>query len=316
MLAKNQKRKPSSHQHCDKRPFVLIFAISLFYCFAFTQLLMASDGNQEKNFLWKVTAKQGHLYLLGSIHAAQEDMYPLSEEIMQAFRESSVLVLEANLESSSGQNAHAEIVNKAMMKDKTLSEILPSDLSELLADRCSETGISYDAMQNYRPWFVATQYTMAKLQQIGFDSTSGIDTYFSKQASQAGKEILELEGVEKQIEIMSSFTSEEEIAFVRMTLRNSDQIEAMMQELKRAWLEGDVDYLKKELLEKPLQEDPSLEGMYEKLFFVRNREMTEKIIPMIQSGTTHFVVVGAGHLLGARGILSLLQESGFQPEQV
>jgi uncharacterized protein YbaP (TraB family) len=44
--------------------------------------------------------------------------------------------------------------------------------------------------------------------------------------------------------------------------------------------------------------------------------MVSKIEDYLRTGETHFVVVGAGHLLGEKGIINLLRQKGYQIEQL
>ena len=52
--------------------------------------------------------------------------------------------------------------------------------------------------------------------------------------------------------------------------------------------------------------DPKLHTGSVKLFDDRNRQMAQKIDGYLATGQTHFIVVGAGHLVGETGLLKLL----------
>jgi len=56
--------------------------------------------------------------------------------------------------------------------------------------------------------------------------------------------------------------------------------------------------------------------IYEKLIIIRNRNMVSKIENYLQSKGTYFVVVGAGHLIGSKGIVQLLKDRGYSVEQL
>ena len=43
--------------------------------------------------------------------------------------------------------------------------------------------------------------------------------------------------------------------------------------------------------------------------------MAEKIEEYLKTESTYFVVVGAAHLTGEKGIVALLREKGFSPER-
>ena len=84
-------------------------------------------------------------------------------------------------------------------------------------------------------------------------------------------------------------------------------------DLFEAWERGDEARLE-ELLFRPLTEEPEFASLYERLFFERNRKMSEKLGELASDGRTRFVVLGAGHMLGDRGIPALLAGRGFEVE--
>ena len=54
----------------------------------------------------------------------------------------------------------------------------------------------------------------------------------------------------------------------------------------------------------------------EMLIIRRNRNIVLKIDDYLKTKATYFVVVGAGHLLGEKGIIQLLKERGYTVEQL
>ena len=55
--------------------------------------------------------------------------------------------------------------------------------------------------------------------------------------------------------------------------------------------------------------------MYEKLIYERNRTMAQKIEEFLKTKETYFVIVGAGHLVGEKGIVGILKKRGYRVEQ-
>jgi uncharacterized protein YbaP (TraB family) len=84
----------------------------------------------------------------------------------------------------------------------------------------------------------------------------------------------------------------------------------------RTWKAGDVDGLRRLVLEDELSRHPEFRPLQERMFDQRNRAMTERIVRLQRAGGNHFVVVGAGHLLGDQGIIALLQKRGQNPRQL
>jgi len=56
--------------------------------------------------------------------------------------------------------------------------------------------------------------------------------------------------------------------------------------------------------------------MNERIYGQRNRSWIPRIEGYLGSGQTHFVVVGAGHMGGSDGLLSLLRARGCKIEQL
>ncbi|MEW6002985.1 MAG: TraB/GumN family protein, partial [Nitrospirota bacterium] len=63
-------------------------------------------------------------------------------------------------------------------------------------------------------------------------------------------------------------------------------------------------------------EDKSMSAVYEKLIFERNKNMTTKMEDFLKTEKTYFVIVGAGHLVGDKGILDLFIKKGYSVEQL
>jgi len=62
--------------------------------------------------------------------------------------------------------------------------------------------------------------------------------------------------------------------------------------------------------------DKKMNSIYEKLIYERNRNMVSKIEEFLRTKETYFVVVGAGHLVGKKGIIEMLRGKGYPVEQL
>jgi uncharacterized protein YbaP (TraB family) len=92
----------------------------------------------------------------------------------------------------------------------------------------------------------------------------------------------------------------------------------MEQELGRltqAWTSGDTKAMES-ILTRSVSEDRRLSFILEKLVYERNRKMASKIEDFLRTRETYFVIVGAGHLVGDRGIIEILKAKGYLVEQL
>jgi len=58
-----------------------------------------------------------------------------------------------------------------------------------------------------------------------------------------------------------------------------------------------------------------ISAIYEKLLYERNRNMSARIEEFLRTKDSYFVVVGAGHLIGNKGIVETLRRKGYVVEQ-
>ena len=99
---------------------------------------------------------------------------------------------------------------------------------------------------------------------------------------------------------------------LRQSLKEMEQIGGMIDDMVRAWRDGDVVAAEKLFLGS-MTEFPQLQ---EKLLDERNRNWLPQIEKFIDSGEDTLVVVGAAHLVGKNGIIELLKSRGYRLEQM
>jgi len=78
------------------RQLVLFFTLVL--C-AIGLQAQESSVTENKGFLWKVSDNDSSVYLLGSVHFANADYYPMSRAIETAFAETDTLAVEIDVTS-------------------------------------------------------------------------------------------------------------------------------------------------------------------------------------------------------------------------
>jgi len=268
-----------------------------------------------QSFIWKITSADTYVYLLGSVHVADADTYPLAGIIENAFAESDILVVEVNINEVDVLESAALILEYATYPSgERLQEILPEDLYEELDERLAEWGISLAILDSYRPWFIANILDVTSLQEMGYTADYGIDMHFLEAGEVKNLEIVELETEEFQIKLLADVPDDVMIKMMEMNLDEPDTGEDI-EELLEIWENGDSAAME-ELLFEGLYEEPELLPYFEALFTNRNYMMLEKIEGFLESDEIYFIVVGAGHLVGEEGLLNLLEEAGYVVEQL
>jgi len=102
---------------------------------------------------------------------------------------------------------------------------------------------------------------------------------------------------------------------LRLTLKDLKNAAREVDQAVRAWKSGDAKGLEA-VMTKSLQEEPGLTPIHDKLFVERNRKMVSAVEEYLRNRGTYFVVVGAGHLTGQKGIIEALRKKGYPVEQL
>ena len=273
-------------------------------------------GNDSgRLFLWKATSKTNTVYLLGSIHVATEDMYPLPDEIQKAFAASKALAVEVDLTKVDPAAMQTAMMEKGVYPPgDTISRHVPRDTLDKLRAYLKGKGLPAAAMEQFRPWALAVTITMLEVQALGYKTELGIDKHFMDQAG--GRRIIELESAQEQLALLGGFPEKLEAEFLASTLDNAARTKELIGQTVAFWKAGDAEGLEQLVITGPLKERPDLKGVYAKMFDERNGVMAKKIEAFLRAKEPHFVVVGAGHLIGDKGIVNLLKKRGFKVEQV
>jgi uncharacterized protein YbaP (TraB family) len=295
-----------------KRYSAVLSAFIIFSLFSSAYAGAEAPGKQ-KHFLWKVRAGAGTVYLLGSLHYLRKDIYPLDSVIEEAFLGSNVLAVEANIDDLSSVDVQKLLGSAMYTGDDTLEKHVSGETYAQLKKELSEDGIPLELIGRQKPWFLALTLTSLELLKSGFDPTYGIDIHFLSEA-EGKKKIVELESVAYQIDLLSSFSDTDQESFLLYTPQDLCLIKKESDELLKAWRSGDTKMMES-LVFKDGAGAKQISAIYEKLLYERNRNMSSRIEDFLRTKDSYFVVVGAGHLIGNRGIVETLRRKGYVVEQ-
>ena len=272
-------------------------------------------GAGQKSFLWEVRSKTATAYILGSVHLAKGNIYPLPPKFEESFDKAAVLALEADPAKAKDETLlQLMLVSALYPGNGTLREHLSRETYDLASREMDQLGLPMESFNRIRPWFLAMTMETLELQRLGFDPAHGIDVHFAGKGA-GKKRIVELETFNYQIRLMNDFSDREQELFLIYTLRDLAKLKDGIEELMAAWSSGDMKTMEA-LVTGTLSESPELRPIFDKLFYRRNREMTGKVEQLLQGKETVFVIVGAAHLVGKEGIIELLRGKGYTVEQM
>ena len=270
-------------------------------------------SQSQKTFLWRVQSKTATVYILGSLHFFKKEFYPLNKKIRDAFDESQVLVVEANIKEPGRLDAKKLREMAFYPGEDHLQKHISHETYELIQREAARVGIPPEVVNQQKPWFLALTLEAMELLKLGFDPRYGIDMHFLSQAGDK-KKILELEGLDSQFNLLSHLSEKEQESLLVYTLKDLGTIGQEIDNYVRAWTSGDIKGMES-LIMKSMTEDMRHSSLIEKFFYERNKNMVSKIEDLLKTKGISFVVVGAGHLVGQKGMIALLISKGYPVEQ-
>ena len=263
--------------------------------------------------MWKATSPTTTVYLVGSIHVGDSGMYPLPREVEAAFAAAKVLTVEINIKNADQAKAMATVQQLGMYGEgDSLTKHLSKETAATLEDYCTRHGVPRKGMEQLKPWVVAITIAAMSWQQAGEDPSLGIDMHFLNE-SKPPQRIDELETMEFQLSVIANSTEEEQQNMLLTVMKDGDKTKEMIKRLQAAYVSGDPDALQKIMDE---ETDMGSKSLTKKLLDDRNVTMAAKIDEYLKGKEPVFVVVGAAHIIGDKGIAKILRDKGYKVDQV
>jgi uncharacterized protein YbaP (TraB family) len=276
----------------------------------------ASVERGSKLFLWKASSPTTEVYLFGSIHLGKKEFYPLAKEIEAAFERSKFLVVEADeSKHDAGKLQQMGLEHGLYGPDDSLSKHVSPETMKALGALCEGLGIPTASAERMKPWLLSLSLSSLTLMKQGYSPDLGIDRHFTRAAKENKKEILELESMEYQIKLLAGLSEELQVKFLELTVEEAANAKERMEKIVGAWSKGDTQLLEDEMLKKRAAKNAAQAEFQAKIIDERNVAMTKKIGEYLKTKDVYFVVVGAAHLIGEKGIVRLLEKDGFKVEQ-
>lgn len=259
--------------------------------------------------VWKVEQGDSVMYLGGTIHLLRPSDFPLPAEFDKAYAASELMVFETDIGKLRDPSTQMMLIAKAMYSDgSTLEKHLSPEVYSMLAAYCAANKIPMQAIQFFKPSFVAVTLAAMELLRLGV-SEEGVDLYFHRLATQDNKTIDMLETIEEQIDYLTSMGKDNEDAFIAHTIESTASLEESFEQLVSAWKRGDDQTLDALLVSEVKAKTPQI---YQDIFVDRNRNWLPRIDAYAKTPATEFILVGAGHLVGPDGIIEALKDKGYR----
>ncbi|MFB6454836.1 TraB/GumN family protein [Chitinophaga sp. Hz27] len=262
---------------------------------------------QQSSLLWKVTGngitKPSWLY--GTYHLICPEDLHISDAAKTALKNVDSLYLEINMENQQDLLAAQQM----MMPDPNFqlkSTMSADDYTYLVSYIQDSLHMSEALITHLKP---AVMMMLLATKDIKCQASS-VEEALTILAREAAKPQNGLETAVYQLQLLNQIPDSVIMKAVIDDLKHDKENKETLSKITKAYARGDLN----ELYEVSKSE-PSFKQIEEKLLKERNKNW----IPQITSAVKHsslFIAVGAGHLPGPDGVISLLRKQGYKVEPV
>ncbi|MCB2083436.1 MAG: TraB/GumN family protein [Sphingomonadaceae bacterium] len=267
------------------------------------------DGSPASPALFEVSNPDGQLegWLFGTIHSLPDGTRWLTDELEGVSQRAEVLVVE--IDGLADDPAIPRIYRQlaASKHPVPLTARVSEDRQAALADLLDKADASSSDFANVDSWAVALQ--LANAVSIG-KAENGVDRLLI--AKFTGREIIELEGAAYQLGIFEALDEKEQRDLLASVIDESREGPSKLRQQVRDWRQGRLDQLVKPG-EAGLLDDPELRQV---LLVDRNLRWVEKLRAAMDEEGPMLVAVGAGHLPGRDGLVTLLEQAGYSVRRI
>lgn len=269
----------------------------------------AQSGVGNNTLLWKISgnglAKPSYLY--GTIHMICADDAKLSKRMKKVIEDCEEVYFEVDMD-----NIFEMVGAMGKMKmngDTTLKDLLTKEEYDKVKAYFDSKGsmLPFSMLETYKPILAASTLEQGALP---CDNTAMMEQVILKEAQQYKKKIKGMETMSYQAGLLDSIPyklqAQQLLSYIEAA-GTDDKDDKTMQEMFKAYKDQDLQQLEALMVET----DAGLAGFTDLLLYRRNYNWVEKLKSLLPEKSI-LIAVGAGHLPGEKGVISLLRKEGYE----
>ncbi len=226
------------------------------------------------------------------MHIRDDRAYQLCKDLYPLIEQSDVFYAEMDLDEA----AHAE----AMPGYNIRSYLSEKKLEKVRHQLTKSFGIDIGRMGHLHPLMIMSAVSASIMQS---DHTISLDEHLWQYAAELNKPLRGLESYQEQMHILQQIDPQTIYNHLIHLAQNPAPIRKQTDKSLDLYLKGEIHHLY--MLSKK-----SMQHMRKLVIYQRNKKMSS-VISQLDTSLRYFISVGAGHLSGSYGILTLLKKSGW-----
>lgn len=283
-------------------------------------LLIVTAVSVNAQLLWKISGNglEKPSYLFGTHHIAPVSVIDSVPGMNDAIANVDKIYGEMIMSEATAPQSQQVMMGYAMApQDSLLTTVLaPAQIDSLntMLKRYMGPMGSANQFAQLKPAMLSTLLALMQSQTIfpNFNPQQQLDGEIQKRGAALGKEIGGFETIQDQCNALFGSSIIEQAENLMDMVRHDDQAAGMAKKLAQAYLSGDLNAML------ALMEDPAngaSEEWTERMINRRNANWMRVMAGLLPTASV-LIAVGAGHLPGDEGLISLLRKNGYSVDPV
>lgn len=289
-------------QKCRHQIYILLFMLfSLF-----------SSAQEYNSLLWCISGNglKQPSYLYGTMHSRDARVHNLGDSVMIKLLSCNAVALEI-VTDQMGIKDMLGAMRQMYMKDTTLQDLYSEQdyqrVKKYMSKKMGIMGLLYN-IDKIKPMFLASMIDeMEQNDQTQEKEKLLLDMYFQQVGKEQGKRLISIESVDEQMAAVDKMPLSIQAEMLLDQINNVGKYDTMGHIMVDYYANEDLDALL-QLYES--ETDQMSESFDQAIVAQRNQIMAARMDSFMHKQPT-FTAVGALHLPGERGVISLLRQKGY-----
>lgn len=268
-------------------------------------LNLSVSAQQPKTLLWQVSGNglSKPSFVFGTMHLLCSAEEMMSDSLLSALSKSEQVFFEIDMDNPGEMLGVFKFIR--MKDNKKISDLLSPDEYQRVKNYFSnkKTVLPLSMMERFKPYFVAAMLSEAKM---SCGTKTGMEELILKQAKKEGKPISGLETIEFQASVFDSIPYDEQAKELLKAIDEEAKQDSFTNRMAAIYLAQDLDQIE----QLTLDEEGGVSSYLELFLYGRNANWIPAMEAAMKKQPALFAV-GAAHLPGDKGVLSLLKKAGY-----
>ncbi|MGC4103659.1 TraB/GumN family protein [Ferruginibacter sp.] len=273
-------------------------------CNAQNNAVQLKTNNNGNTLLWQISGKQlpAPSYLFGTFHLICKSDIPFGAQLKTAVKTAREMYMELDMDDPATVMGGLLLMN--MKGDTTLKSLYTKEEYEKVSAFFNDTlHTPVSMLGSMKPFFLMA---MLYPKMLPCKTMSGVEEELVKLAKENKKEIKGLETMAFQASVFDSIPYKQQAMELLKTIDSLESYKKYFANMVEVYKNQQMDKME-DLMTKS---EFGMEDNQDLLLDNRNKNWVQQLNTIMKKESV-FIAVGAGHLMGDMGLISLLRKEGY-----